>query len=66
MSKGLKFLAALISVAGALALAALIIGLPVMLLWNRMMPPLFGFKEIGFAQAVGLSLLCRLLFKPSK
>lgn len=34
----------------------------VRLLWNWLMPMLFGWKEIGFWQAVGLLALCRILF----
>jgi ABC-type bacteriocin/lantibiotic exporter with double-glycine peptidase domain len=32
------------------------------LFWNALMPSLFGFKQISWLQAVGLSLLARLLF----
>lgn len=42
---------------------ALIFGLPVWLLWNWLMPELFGLKTITFLQAVGLLMLCGLLFK---
>jgi hypothetical protein len=31
-------------------------------LWNWLLPPLFGWREIGFWQALGLLALCRLLF----
>jgi uncharacterized membrane protein len=34
----------------------------VMLLWNWLLPPLFGWHQIGFWQAVGLLALCRILF----
>jgi hypothetical protein len=34
----------------------------VMLLWNWLMPPLFGRPEVTFAQAFGLLVLCRILF----
>lgn len=44
---------------------AFIIALPVMLLWNGLMPDIFGLKEISFMQALGLSLLFGLLFKSS-
>ena len=42
-------------------LAVAIFGLLIMLLWNWLMPSLFGLREIGFWQALGLFLLCRLL-----
>lgn len=47
-------------IAGLLGLA---LGLAVMLLWNWLMPVLFGLPEIGYFQAVGIFVLCHLLFK---
>lgn len=34
----------------------------VMLLWNWLAPSLFAWRPIGFFQAFGLLLLCRILF----
>src|SRR5437764_4970933 len=34
----------------------------VKLLWNWLLPPLFGFRQIAFWQAIGLLALCRILF----
>jgi len=34
----------------------------VMLLWNWLLPPLFGWRQLTFWQAVGLLALCRILF----
>jgi len=31
-------------------------------LWNWLLPPLFGWKEITFWQGIGLLALCRILF----
>jgi hypothetical protein len=42
--------------------AATAVGLAVMSLWNWLAPELFGARPIGFVQAVGLLLLCRILF----
>lgn len=39
--------------------------LPIFLIWNDVMPTLFGLKSISFWQAVELSLLCSFLFKSS-
>ena len=44
-------------------IVALIFGLPVMLLWNWLMPDIFGCKTITYLQASGLFLLCALLFQ---
>jgi hypothetical protein len=45
-----------------LALFIFIGGEIVMRLWNWLLPALFGWKQIGFWQAVGLLALCRILF----
>ena len=34
----------------------------VRLLWNWLLPPLFGWREITFWQGIGLLALCRILF----
>ncbi|MGC2300096.1 MAG: hypothetical protein WA476_14915 [Acidobacteriaceae bacterium] len=49
---------------GPLALAAFIAicGEVVMHLWNWLLPMLFGWRHINFWQALGLLVLCRLLF----
>ncbi len=31
-------------------------------LWNWLLPPLFGWREITFWQALGILALCRILF----
>ncbi len=41
---------------------ALMFGIFVRLLWNWLMPGMFGFHEISFGQAVGMIVLARLLF----
>ena len=46
-------------------LIALLLALPVMWLWNALMPVIFGLIKITFWQALGLSLLCSFLFKSS-
>ena len=45
-----------------IALFAFIGGEVVRLLWNWLLPPLFGWREITFWQALGLLALCRILF----
>jgi len=50
----------------AIVLAVVIsflLSLPVMLLWDWLMPTIFGLPEITWLQAWGLGLLCGLLFK---
>ncbi|MEW6467616.1 MAG: hypothetical protein AB1458_01760 [Bacteroidota bacterium] len=43
-------------------LAAAVFGWVVMLLWNWLVPDLFNGPVIGFWQAAGLLVLCKLLF----
>lgn len=43
-------------------LAFLAFGLIVMLLWNALIPQIFGAAAIGYLQAIGLLVLCRVLF----
>ncbi len=37
-------------------------GFIVQALWNWLLPPLFGWREVTFWQALGLLALCRILF----
>lgn len=46
-----------------LMLYALILAVPVMLLWNYVMPDIFGLSEINFWQALSLNLLSGFLFR---
>lgn len=48
---------------GILILSVILMGYPLMLLWNWLMPVLFNLPLIGFWQAVGLNLLSTILFK---
>lgn len=60
-----KLITALIVILVFLVIAvafALLVAFPVMLIWNKIMPQLFGLAEITFWQAFGLALLARLLF----
>jgi len=49
---------------GILAFAAFLFvgGEVVKLLWNWLLPPLFGWRLLNFWQALGLLALCRILF----
>ena len=53
--RGLGVAAIAVAVVGGL-------GLFVMLLWNWLMPEIFGLSVIGYWQGLGLALLGRLLF----
>jgi len=60
MGKKMIFFAPLAIVGLALFIA--LGGVIVQWLWNWLLPPLFGFRQIAFWQAVGLLALCRILF----
>ncbi len=46
----------------AVVAAALALGWAVMFLWNAILPEVVGARPLNFWQAVGLLVLCRLLF----
>lgn len=50
---------------GAVIIAglSLLFAIPVYFLWNALMPELFRLPVITFWQALGLTILCGLLFK---
>jgi hypothetical protein len=50
---------------GVIILTSIICAVPTMLLWNWLMPTIFGLTKISFWQAFGLDLLCGILFKSS-
>jgi hypothetical protein len=62
MTRGQKFL--LLSPLLLLGVAAFVAlgGQIVKWLWNWLMPPLFGLHTVTFWQALGLLILCRILF----
>lgn len=44
-------------------IVSLILALPLMVLWDALMPDIFGLSVITFWQALGLNLLSGILFK---
>ena len=57
-------LQALILAIGIVLLTAVILAWPTQLLWNNaLVGAIDGVKEIGFWQALGVNILCNLLFK---
>ncbi len=61
---GLKIFLGFLIGLGIIALIFLF-GWAVMLLWNRLMPEIFGLTEISYWQAWGLLILSSILFKSS-
>jgi hypothetical protein len=52
----------ILKIMAIISLVCLLLGLPLMLLWNWLMPIIFDLSEISFWQAVGLNLLASILF----
>lgn len=51
-----------LKIAVFVAAAIAVGGTVVMTLWNWLIPPLTGWHNLGFAQAIALLVLCRILF----
>jgi len=62
MNRKKKFILAAIFGPPAFALFIALGGEVVKLLWNWLLPGIFGWHEISFWQALGLLALCRILF----
>jgi hypothetical protein len=56
---------AVMYVIGLVILLVILLGMPLQLLWNWLMPNLFDLPYISFWQAVGLNLLATILFRPT-
>lgn len=54
---------ATLAVIGLVVLIAVLTATPLWLLWNWLMPVIFGLKSITWLQALGLSCLSSILFK---
>ncbi len=61
-----------LGIVGAILIAIFIValfaglgGIFVMLLWNWLMPVIFGLPQITFWQAIGVGLLSGILFRPA-
>jgi hypothetical protein len=54
--------AAIVGIPALIALFVFLGGGIVMLLWNWLLPPLFGWRTITLLQGFGLLVLCRMLF----
>jgi len=51
-----------VAATAAMIALLLVVALVVMLLWNRLVPELFRGPTLLYGQALGLLILCRLLF----
>lgn len=65
MDKIVTILGGFVLLALVVAGFGLLFSLPVMLLWDWLMPTIFGLKEITWLQAWGVLVLSGFLFKSS-
>lgn len=63
ISGALTFLGALLFVLAMSFVIGIIVAYPLMWLWNKLLPELFGLPTISFWQAFGIYFLCGLLFR---
>jgi len=56
---------AILYIVGLVILIVMLLGIPLQLLWNWLMPNLFDLPYISFWQAVGLNLMATILFRPT-
>jgi hypothetical protein len=56
---------AVMYVIGLVILLVMLLGMPLQLLWNWLMPSIFDLKYITFWEAIGLNLLATILFRPT-
>ena len=59
------FLKAIFAVIGFILVVTLFTAIPVWLLWNWLMPIIFGLPKLTILQAFGINLLCHCLFQSS-
>jgi len=55
----------ILGIVALILIIALLMALPTMWLWNWLMPSLFGLVKINFWKALGINILCAILFKPT-
>lgn len=61
-AKALKIIGIVLLGIIAIAVLAIVFGIFVKLLWNALMPEIFGLPEISFWQAAGLAVLAHIFF----
>lgn len=65
-NKIIQIVAAALIFFAVLAFIAIIVGLPVMLLWNAILPHVLGVETISFWEACGIFVLFGILFRDFK
>lgn len=65
MENLLKTIGAFLGFVGLMVVWVLVTTLPVQILWNLLVPELFGLPKLGFWQTFGLLVLVNLIFNRS-
>jgi len=63
MSKIIAVIIGAIGLIGLIVALAFLFSIPLLLLWNWLMPVIFGLKEITWVQSIGILMLSGILFK---
>jgi len=63
MDKFIKFFSMMVLIVSYMVLFSFVMSIPVMYLWNWLIPSLFGLVKITFIRSWGLLMLCSILFK---
>lgn len=66
MSTLSKTIGAILAFLGVILVWTLLVTIPVQLLWNWLVPVIFGLPKISFWQTVGLILLINFLFNHNR
>ena len=59
------------AIIGLIAIVIVLLGYPLMLIWNWLIPDIFGIPqghnayEIDLWEAIGINILCTILFRPN-
>ena len=56
-----NFILMFTAIIGLIAVIAFLLGFPLMLLWNWLMPSLFNIREITFWEAIGINVMSGIL-----
>lgn len=52
----------ILAIIGIIGVIAFLLGFPLMVMWNDLMPSIFGLRKLSFWEAVELNVMCGILF----
>lgn len=62
MQKLVSIFGVILAIIGIIGVIAFLLGFPLMVMWNDLMPSIFGLRELSFWEAVELNVMCGILF----